>query len=143
MRMSTRGRYGARAMLDIAANYEKGPVSLKDMARRQDISLKYLEQLIPPLKAAGLIRSIRGAGGGYTLVKEPHEINLLQIIQALERLSPVDCLDTPGVCPRVKKCATYEVWKELLEATNNILQSITLADMVERQRKLEEGIKDN
>ena len=134
MKMSTRGRYGTRAMLDIALNYGKGPVSLKDMAQRQEISVKYLEQLIPPLKATGLIRSIRGAGGGYTLTRHPSKINLLEIMQSLERTSPVDCLDSPDICPRVKKCATYDVWKEIQESTNNILRSLTLADMMERQR---------
>lgn len=134
MKMSTRGRYGTRAMLDIALNYEKGPVSLKDMAQRQEISVKYLEQLIPPLKAVGLIRSIRGAGGGYTLTRHPDKINLLEIMQALERISPVDCLDSPDVCSRISKCATYDVWKEIQESTNNILRSLTLADMMERQR---------
>ncbi len=134
MKMSTRGRYGTRAMLDIALNYEKGPVSLKDMAQRQEISVKYLEQLIPPLKAVGLIRSIRGAGGGYTLTRHPSKINLLEIMQSLERTSPVDCLDSPDVCSRINKCATYDVWKEIQESTNNILRSLTLADMMERQR---------
>lgn len=135
MRMSTKGRYGTRAMLDIALNYEKGPVSLRELAQRQELSVKYLEQLIQPLKAAGLVRSVRGAGGGYTLAKLPSEINLLQVIQALETISPVDCLDTPEACPRVSKCATYDVWKELQDSTNNILASLTLVDMVERHRQ--------
>jgi len=135
MKMSTRGRYGARAMIDIALNYEDGPVSLKDMAKRQEISVKYLEQLIPPLKTAGLIRSIRGAGGGYTLTRHPSEINLYDVIKALENLSPVDCINSPGVCPRVEECATYDVWKEMEAATNGILKSISLAEMMERQRR--------
>lgn len=138
MRMSTRGRYGVRAMLDIALNYEKGAVSLKDLAKRQNLSEKYLEQLIPPLRSAGLIRSIRGAGGGYTLTKEPSEINLLEIIQALEKISPVDCLDAPEICPNIKTCVTYDVWKEINDSTSKILNSLTLSEMVERQhRKLE------
>ncbi|HZD59648.1 MAG TPA: Rrf2 family transcriptional regulator [Anaerolineae bacterium] len=138
MRMSTKGRYGTRAMLDIALNYEKGPVSLRELAQRQELSVKYLEQLIQPLKEAGLVESIRGAGGGYTLSRLPSEINLLQIVQALENLSPVDCLDTPESCPRVSKCATYDVWKELQDSTYNILASLTLMDMMERQRQKSE-----
>jgi len=84
MKLSTKGRYRARAMLDIALNYEKGPVSLKDLARRQEVSVKYMEQLIPLLKMAGLIRSVRGAGGGYTLSKDPHQIKPRNIIDVLE-----------------------------------------------------------
>ncbi|MBE0447149.1 MAG: Rrf2 family transcriptional regulator [Actinobacteria bacterium] len=139
MRMSTRGRYGARAMLDIALNYEKGPVSLRELAQRQELSIKYLEQLIQPLRTAGLIKSIRGAGGGYTLARLPDDINLLQIVQALENLTPVDCLNNPEACSRISKCATYDVWKEVQDSTRNILASLTLTDMVERQlQKLNE-----
>jgi len=135
MRMSTKGRYGARAMLDIALNYEKGPVSLKDLAERQELSLKYLEQLIQPLKAAGLLKSIRGAGGGYTLAKHPNDISLLQVIQALENISPADCLSTPEMCARTGKCATHDVWKQIHDSTNSILASLTLMEMMERQRE--------
>jgi Rrf2 family protein len=133
--MSTKGRYGARAMLDIALYGDKGPVSLKDLAHRQELSVKYLEQLIQPLKAAGLIRSVRGAGGGYMLAKEPCDINLLQIIQALEKLIPSDCLENSKVCSRVSKCATHDVWKEIQSSTNHILSSLTLQDMMERQQQ--------
>ena len=135
MRMSTKGRYGARAMLDIAMHDDKGPVSLRDLAQRQDLSVKYLEQLIQPLKAAGLISSVRGAGGGYVLAKEPCDINLLQIIQALEKLTTSDCLDNPQICERVEKCATHDVWKEIQSSTNNILASLTLQDMMEKQQQ--------
>jgi Rrf2 family transcriptional regulator, cysteine metabolism repressor len=137
MRLSTKSRYGARAMLDIAINYEKGPVSVKSIAGRQGISVKYMEQLISLLKVAGLIRSVRGAKGGYTLNKDVHQINLRDIIDALEgSMFPVDCVDSPEICDRAKKCVTYEIWKDIQDRINNMLDSLTLADMVERQLKI-------
>jgi len=137
MRLSTKSRYGARAMLDIAINYEKGPVSVKSIADRQGISVKYMEQLISLLKVSGLIRSVRGAGGGYTLSKDVHQINLSDIINALEgSMFPVDCVDNPELCNRAEKCVTYEIWKDIQDTINNILESLTLADMVERQLKI-------
>ncbi len=137
MRLSTKSRYGTRAILDIAINYEKGPVSVKSLAQRQDISVKYMEQLIPLLKLAGLIRSVRGAGGGYTLSKDVHQINLRDIIDALEgSMFFVDCVDNPEICDRTKKCVTHEIWKDIQDTINNMLDSLTLADMVERQLKI-------
>ena len=137
MRLSTKSRYGTRAMLDIAINYEKGPVSVKSLAHRQGISVKYMEQLIPLLKMAGLIRSVRGAGGGYTLSKDVHQINLRDIIDALEgSIFPVDCVDNPEMCDRAKKCVTYNIWKDIQNTINKMLDSLTLADMVERQLKI-------
>ena len=137
MSLSTKSRYGTRAMLDIAINYEKGPVSVKSIADRQGISVKYMEQLIPRLKVAGLIRSVRGARGGYTLSKDVHQINLRDIIDALEgSMFPVDCVDNPEICDRAKKCVTYEIWKDIQDTINNLLDSITLDDMVERQLKI-------
>lgn len=138
MKLSTKGRYGARAMLDIALNHEEGPVSLKDLAQRQDLSIKYLEQLIQPLKTAGLVKSIRGAGGGYTLARPTDEINLLQIVQALEKISPVDCLENPEICHRANKCVAHDIWKKVKDSTDNILAAITLENMVDRQLKKSE-----
>ena len=141
MRLSTRGRYGARLMLELALQYPKGPVLLKDIAKRQEISEGYLEHLLPALKTAGLIRSTRGAHGGYTLAKAPAEITLQEIIQALEgSLSPVQCAETPDICPRVKFCVTRDIWKELGEKICQVLQSVTLKDMVERQKEKEQPI---
>ncbi|MDI6686841.1 MAG: Rrf2 family transcriptional regulator [Desulfobacterales bacterium] len=136
MRLSTKSRYDTRAMLDIAINYEKGPVSVKSLSQRQNISVKYMEQLIPLLKLAGLIKSIRGSGGGYTLNKDTDQIKLRDIIDALEgSIFPVDCVDNPETCNRVEKCVTYEIWKNIQDAINKVLDSLTLADMVERQLK--------
>ena len=136
MKISTKGRYGTRAMVDIGENYGKGPVSLRKLAERENISMKYMEQIIPLLKASGLIRSARGARGGYVLAKEPREISLHDIVQALEgSWSLVDCLDDDRLCDRAKKCVTYEIWHDIQAAIYKILDSTTLADMIDRHRK--------
>ncbi len=136
MKISTKGRYGTRAMVDIGENYGKGPVSLRKLAERQCISMKYMEQIIPLLKASGLIRSTRGALGGYVLAKEPGEISLRDILQALEgSWSLVDCLDDDTLCNRADKCATYEIWHDIHTAIHKILDSTTLADIIDRHRE--------
>lgn len=130
-------RYGTRAMLDIAINYEKSPVSVKSLSQRQNISVKYMEKLIHLLKIAGLIKSIRGSEGGYTLNKNTDQIKLRDIIDALEgSMFHVDCVDNPKTCNRAEKCVTYEIWKDIQDIINNMLDSLTLADMVERQLKI-------
>jgi len=135
MRISTKGRYGARLMLELALHYEKGTVLLKDIAKNQEISEGYLEHLLPVLKAAGLITSSRGAHGGYTLARDPSKITLKDVVQSLEgSLSPVECVDTSAVCQRIKSCVTRDVWKELGEKISQTLDSVTLKDMIERQK---------
>ena len=139
MRLSTKGRYGTRLMLHLALYYDKGHVLLKDIAKSQEISGGYLEHLLPSLKAAGLIKSWRGAHGGYRLAKAPSRITLREIVQALEgSLSPVECVDTPSVCQRVHSCVTRDVWERLGEKISNILESVTLKDLVEMQKDKEE-----
>ncbi|TET07756.1 Rrf2 family transcriptional regulator [Candidatus Aerophobetes bacterium] len=135
MRISTKGRYGARLMLELALYYGKGPVSLKDIAKREEISEGYLEHLLPSLKAAGLVNSSRGAHGGYTLAKTPSKITLREVVQALEGpLSPAECVHTPNVCQRVRFCVTRDIWKKLGEKISQTLESVTLKDMVEMQK---------
>lgn len=136
MRLSTRGRYGARAMLDLALNCGEGPILLRDIARRQEVSEKYLEHSISALRKAGLVRSIRGARGGYVLAKSPSQIRLSEIMQILEgSMAPVECVDDPQVCQRAQLCVTRDIWAKIKEAVDNILESITLEDMVERQNR--------
>jgi len=135
MKLSTRGRYGLRALLDLALHDGEGLIPLKDIARRQEISLHYLEHLIAPLIAAGLVRSTRGARGGVLLVKPPSQIKLSEVIQALEgSIAPVECVRDPGLCQRSALCASRDVWSELMEAMVQVLDSTTLQDLVERQR---------
>ncbi len=133
MRLSTKGRYGARFMLDLALHYGQGPVTLKDVAERQGISEKYLWNLIGPLRTAGLMKSFRGSGGGYAITKPPSDINLKDIVSALEGpLCLVDCVDNPSVCERSRICVTRDVWHEVTDKLRQTLESITLKDMVER-----------
>jgi len=136
MKLSTRGRYATRTLLDLALHQRDGPVQLKDIARRQQISLGYLEHLITPLIAGGIVQSIRGARGGVWLVKTPEEIRLSDVIQLLEgSMAPVACVDNPEICSRSSFCVTRDIWGELKEAMNGILESTTLQDLVERQKK--------
>jgi len=136
MKISTKGRYGTRAMIDIAENYSNGPVSLRQLTERQCLSLKYMEQIIPLLKSSGLIRSARGAHGGYVLAKKPSEISLRDIVEALEgSWSLVDCIDDPELCNRTEECGAYDVWNDIQAAMYKILDSTTLADMTALSKK--------
>ena len=138
MRLSTRSRYGTRLMLELALNYHKGNVYLKDVAREEDISEKYLSHLVIPLKANGLISSSRGAHGGYRLAKSPSCITVKDIVQTLEgNLSPVECIKNPSVCKRVPGCVTRDVWKKLDEKISDTLNSITLEDLVKSQNGIQ------
>ena len=136
MRISTKGRYGARLMLDLAVHYEDGYVLLKDVGKREEISEKYLEHLIPPLKAGGLISSKRGAQGGYKLTRDPSEITLKEVILSLEgSISPAECVNFSSVCNRAQFCVTRDIWKELEDKILEKLESITLKDMVEMKKE--------
>ena len=120
MKLSSRARYGMRAILELAIEYGKPPLQIKAIAEQEDISNKYLEQLIAMLKAAGLVRSIRGPKGGYMLAKPPAEISLKEVFTTLEGpMIPAECLEHPEFCPRCMDCATREVWAELQEAVNS------------------------
>lgn len=135
MRLSTRSRYGTRLMLELALNYNKGNVLLKDIAKVEGLSEKYLSHLVIPLKASGLIGSSRGAHGGYRLAKSPNLITIKDIVQALEgNLSPVECVNNPSVCERVKDCVTRDIWDTLDEKISETLSSITLKDLVESRK---------
>jgi len=144
MKLSTKGRYGTRALLDVALHQEDSPVQLKVIAQRQQISLHYLEHIIAPLIAAGLLRSTRGAYGGVSLGKPPQEIVLSEVIQILEgSITPVECVDDPNVCSRADICVTRDVWTDVKKAMAGVLESVTLQDLVERQidkQKLESAM---
>jgi Rrf2 family protein len=136
MKLSTKGRYGMRALLDLGLHQGEGLVPLKDIARRQEVSLPYLEHVITPLIAAGLVKSTRGARGGVLLVKPPSEIKLSEIVQLLEgSIAPVDCVNDPKVCHRSVFCVTRDIWIEMERAMIQVLDSTTLEDLVERQRQ--------
>ena len=138
MKLSTRTRYGTRALLDLALHQGEGQVLLKNIAQRQQVSLRYLEHLITPLIAAGMVRSARGPRGGVWLAKPPREIKLSDVIQLLEgSTAPVDCVDNPETCPRSDLCATHDIWGELKKVMNGVLEATTLQDLVERQKRKE------
>ncbi len=135
MKLTTKGRYGTRALLDIALNSQDGPVTLKEIARRQQIPLSYLEHLISPLVEGGVIRSTRGVGGGVSLARSPGEIRLSEVIGLLENSTALaECVDNPQVCSRSEFCATRDIWRELKAAMDEFLQSRTLDDLIERQK---------
>ena len=136
MKLSTRAQYGTRALLDLALHWKEGPVLLKDIARRQRISLSYLQHLIALLVAAGIVRSTRGTGGGVWLAKSPKEIKLSEVVQLLEgSIAPVECVNNPGICMRSELCATRDIWGEIKQAMEGVLESTTLQDLVERQER--------
>ena len=135
MKLSTRGQYGTRALLDLALHEGEGPILLRDIAQRQQISPMYLEHLISPLIAAGIVRSTRGARGGVWLAKSPGEIKLSEVIKLLEgSIAPVECLNDPKSCSRSELCVTRDVWDELKQAIDGVLESTTLQDLVSRQK---------
>lgn len=136
MKLSTRTRYGTRALLELALHEGQGPVFLKDIARSQQISLAYLEHLIAPLISGGIIRSTKGPKGGIALAKKPGDIKMIEITRLLEGSSaPVECIDHPEICERSKQCVTRDIWGELKEAMDGVLEATTLQDLVERQKK--------
>ena len=136
MKLSTRGQYGTRAMLELALLYGQGPVLLKDVASRQDIPVSYLENLMGALRMAGLLATVRGMHGGYYLAKPPSEINLSQVIAALEgSMAPVECVDDPKHCSRAESCVTRDIWGKVKQAIEGVLESITLEDLARRYRE--------
>ncbi len=139
MKLSTRARYGTRALLDIALNSNGGPVLLREIAKRQQISLLYLERVITPLVAAGIIRSTRGARGGVWLAKSPRDIKLSDVIRSLEgSLAPVECTSDPTFCSRAATCVTRDLWSEIQKSVDDVLEATTLQDLVDRQRAKEQ-----
>ena len=137
MRLSTRSRYGARMMLDLAEHYDQGPTRLGEIAKRQDISVKYLEQLIIPLKQSNFIRSVRGAKGGHILARPPEEISIGQIVTALEGGTElIGCIGNPDECGRSDSCLTRCIWRDVSKAIYDQLHSITLSAILEMEKSV-------
>lgn len=137
MKISTKGRYALRLMIDLGENNTGTPVSLRDVAKRQGISEKYLEQIISILNKAGYVRSVRGAQGGYLLRREPKEYTVGDILRLTEgSLAPVTCVEDEEMpCERQDNCVTVIVWKKINEAINNVVDNITLQDLVDWQNE--------
>ncbi len=139
MKVSTKGRYGLRAMIELAANYTAGPVFIGTISGKQDISLKYLHAILTSLKKAGLVRSLRGRSGGYVLARSPARITLQEIFHALEGpLALVDCVTNRGSCRRAENCTTREVWRDLSRTIDDILGQTTLEELAARIGKQKE-----
>ncbi len=145
MKISTQGRYGLRALVDLAEHESsKGAIPLREISKRQDISERYLEQLFAKLRKAGIVRSVRGAHGGYKLNHSPEEITVGAVIKTLEgTLAPVECTDeTAEDCSRSEFCVTQEVWEKIKKEIEEVIESITLNDLKERSKELKE-MKNN
>jgi Rrf2 family transcriptional regulator, cysteine metabolism repressor len=133
-KLSTKARYGTRAILQIAKSYGKNSVKRKDVALSQGISQAYLVNILITLKTRGLIDTIRGAQGGYALKKPPSQITLFDVVQSLEgSLAPVECLENTSACGKIPTCVTRTVWKDLMAAQEKVLRSVTLQDLVDRE----------
>lgn len=134
MKISTKGRYALRLMLDLALHGgQEAPVSLRDVSKRQQLSDKYLEQIVTPLSKAGLVRSVRGAGGGYLLTRAPEEYTVGDILRPLEGdLAPVECATDADFCERCEECVTVELWQDIHRAVSQVVDGTTLADLMAR-----------
>jgi len=140
MKLSTRGRYGMRAMYELAVNAPDGTTPIKDIARRQDIPEAYLEQLMAVLKRAGLVASVRGAQGGYRLAREPGAISVGDVLRALEDgLNFMDCLAAEDSCLRAGTCPTRIIYRKMRDGLNQIVDGITLQDMIDDYRRESAG----
>lgn len=136
MKVSTKGRYALRLMIDLAMNEDGNPIRIKDIAERQGISDKYLEQIISVLNKAGYVRSVRGPQGGYTLKKNPEDYTVGMILRLTEgSLVPVSCAEDEGMeCERQSDCVTYLLWKKIGDAINGVVDTVTLKDLIDWQR---------
>lgn len=139
MQLSTKARYAVRALVELAASSNNKPVKLKDIAQKQDISLKYLEQVMLPLRIGGYVKTLKGSRGGYMLSCIPGEVTLLELIRCVEgSLAPVDCVENPEICKRNNTCAVRGAWVGLNEAICEELSRTTLGELVTKQLALED-----
>ncbi|MDK2918540.1 MAG: Rrf2 family transcriptional regulator, cysteine metabolism repressor [Candidatus Petromonas sp.] len=139
MKLSTKGRYGLKAMFDLALNYGEGPIALNNIADRQNISVHYLEQLIATLRKAGLVKSVRGAQGGYMLADRPENITVGDVLRTLEGpIAPAECVieEEDNECSKASYCVTRTIWEKIRDSVDNVINSITLQDMVDDYTRL-------
>ncbi len=137
MKLSTRTRYGLRAMVELASYGSTGPIMVRKIAEKQQISKKYLDIIFTSLKLGGLVRAIRGATGGFLLTRPPEDIHVSEIVAALEgALAPVECCQSPELCDRSGHCAAQNLWLKLETAIRDTLEAVTLADLVKEQEGL-------
>lgn len=141
MQLSTRVRYAARAMIEIAKSYKGEPLQLNDIACKQEISVKYLEQIMSPLRARGYVRTQKGSRGGYHMAVKPEDVTLYDIVISVEgTLAPVSCVDDKTSCGRSDNCVTKNMWSMMRDAMQKELQSKTLADLIKEQENLDKAV---
>ena len=134
MKVSTKGDYGVRALVELAHHFGQGPVQSAEIAARQEVPEPYLDQLLTTLRRAGFIRSVRGPQGGHALIREPHEVKLSEVMLALEgSLAPLACVDDPEACTKSGGCVQREVWVRVRDATLDILEGVTIADLAVKE----------
>lgn len=134
MKVSTKGDYGVRALIELAHHYGQGPVQSAEIAACQEVPEPYLDQLLTTLRRAGFIRSVRGPQGGHALIREPREVRLSEVMLALEgSLAPIPCVDDPDACTKTGGCVQREVWERVRDATLEILEKVTIADLAEKE----------
>ncbi len=140
MKISTRGRYGLRVMIELAAHYGKGPLRMSAIAKKQNVSRKYLHALLTALRSAGMVQSSRGAEGGYELARAPDTITAADIVHVLEgSTAPVECVKNRQLCKRSGTCVARQVWQDLAEAIERVLAGLNLQQLLERQQKVASG----
>jgi len=133
MKLSSRVRYGCRALVGLAVHHDEGPLALETLAQGASIPEKYLAKIIQDLRRSGMIRSVRGAHGGYLLNGDPADVTLLDVWEALEGpLCPVDCLENPEGCDQLDQCVTRDVWSRVQDAVSGVLRSVTLAELARK-----------
>ncbi len=137
MIISTKGRYGLRAMFELAKTWEHGRISIRQIAAQQELSEPYLEQIFPLLKSAGLVTSTRGAGGGYRLTKEPKAISVGSVLTALEgALAPADCVCGDADCENARQCTAHAIWQRIYDGISAVVEGISLQDMLDDDKRL-------
>lgn len=136
MKVSTKGDYGVRALVELAHHYGQGPVQSAEIAARQEVPEPYLDQLLPTLRRAGFIRSVRGPQGGHALIREPSEVKLSEVMVALEgSLAPIACVDDPEACTRTGGCVQRDVWARVRDATEEILAGVSIGELAAKERE--------
>ena len=136
MKVSTKGDYGVRALVELAHHYGEGPVQSAEIAARQQVPEPYLDQLLTTLRRAGFIRSVRGPQGGHALIRDPRDVPLSEVMIALEgSLAPIACVDDPEACTKSGGCVQREVWERVRDATRDILEHVSIADLAEKERQ--------
>ncbi len=134
MKISTRGCYGLTAMIELARNYGGGPLLMRAISEKYNLSRKYLHALLTSLKSAGLVRSVRGSGGGYSLTRAPADITVCEVIRALEgTIAPAECVEDEAICSRSAECAAHDLWAEVHKMVEQMLLNVSLADLLTRQ----------